>query len=101
MSVCSMRNLRVRSPRVSNPDASGLPNGQASDTINQVNLIQLQNDLKDTLRRAASERLDVELEQIAMEIPPRTELGDLAFPIAFKLTKQIKQQTGQNRPPRP
>ena len=77
-----------------------LPNGRASDTIDQVNLIQLQNDLKDTLRRAARELFDVELEQIAMEVPPRTELGDLAFPIAFELAKQIKQKTGEKRAPR-
>ena len=77
-----------------------LPNGRASESINQVNLIQLQNDLKDTLRQAAHELFDVELEQIAMEVPPRTELGDLAFPIAFELAKQIKQKTGEKRAPR-
>jgi arginyl-tRNA synthetase len=65
-----------------------------------VNLIQLQNDLKDTLRRAAQELFEVELEQIAMEVPPRTELGDLAFPIAFELAKRIKQKTGEKRAPR-
>ncbi|HEY0347651.1 MAG TPA: arginine--tRNA ligase [Pyrinomonadaceae bacterium] len=65
-----------------------------------MNLIQLQNDLKDTLRQAAHELFDVELEQIAMEVPPRTELGDLAFPIAFELAKQIKQKTGEKRAPR-
>src|SRR5262252_9885723 len=35
-----------------------------------------------------------------MEVPPRTELGDLAFPIAFELTKQLKQRTGEKRSPR-
>ncbi len=35
-----------------------------------------------------------------MEVPPRTELGDLAFPIAFELAKQIKQKGGEKRPPR-
>ncbi|HEX7722031.1 MAG TPA: arginine--tRNA ligase, partial [Pyrinomonadaceae bacterium] len=65
-----------------------------------MNLSQLQNDLKDTLRRAARELFNVELEQIAMEVPPRTELGDLAFPIAFELAKQIKQKTGEKRAPR-
>jgi arginyl-tRNA synthetase len=65
-----------------------------------MNLIQLQNDLKDTLRRAARELFEVELEQIAMEVPPRTELGDLAFPIAFELAKRIKQKTGEKRAPR-
>src|SRR6202795_1093230 len=35
-----------------------------------------------------------------MEVPPRTELGDLAFPIAFELAKQIKRKTGEKRAPR-
>jgi arginyl-tRNA synthetase len=43
----------------------------------------------------------VELDQIAGEVPPRTDLGDLAFPVAFELAKQIKQKTGEKRAPRP
>src|SRR5882724_11957812 len=35
-----------------------------------------------------------------MEVPPRTELGDLAFPVAFELAKQIKQKTVEKRAPR-
>src|SRR5256886_13603474 len=65
-----------------------------------MNLSQLQNDLKDTLSGAARELFDIELEQIAMEVPPRTELGDVAFPIAFELAKQLKQKTGEKRAPR-
>ncbi len=38
--------------------------------------------------------------QIPSEIPPKTELGDLAFPIAFELAKKIKQATGEKRNPR-
>src|SRR5262249_54253804 len=49
---------------------------------------------------AARELFDIDLEQIAAEVPPRTELGDLAFPVAFELAKQIKQKTGEKRPPR-
>jgi len=65
-----------------------------------VNLVQLQNQIRDTLRNAAREQFGLEPDQIAMEVPPRTELGDLAFPIAFELAKQIKQQSGEKRPPR-
>jgi arginyl-tRNA synthetase len=65
-----------------------------------VNLIELQNKLKSALRAAASELFQIELEQLVVEVPPRTELGDLAFPIAFELAKQIKQTTGEKRPPR-
>ncbi|HEX8117473.1 MAG TPA: arginine--tRNA ligase, partial [Pyrinomonadaceae bacterium] len=42
----------------------------------------------------------IELEQIPSEVPPRTELGDLAFPVAFELAKRIKQATGEKRNPR-
>src|SRR5436190_210893 len=56
--------------------------------------------IRDTLRDAAHEQFEIELDQIAMEVPPRTELGDLAFPVAFELAKQIKQKSGEKRPPR-
>jgi arginyl-tRNA synthetase len=65
-----------------------------------VNLIDLQEELKSRLRDAARELFDIELDQIAAEVPPRTELGDLAFPISFELTKQIKQKTGEKKNPR-
>src|SRR5437588_2853063 len=65
-----------------------------------MNLIELQNQTKTTLRQAASELFDIELSQIVAEVPPRTDLGDLAFPIAFELAKQIKQKTGEKRAPR-
>ena len=65
-----------------------------------MNLIDLQNNLKNALRKAARELFEIELEQVAAEVPPRTELGDLAFPVAFDLAKQIKQRTGEKRTPR-
>jgi arginyl-tRNA synthetase len=65
-----------------------------------VNLIELQNKLRAALRAAAAELFQIELEQLVTEVPPRTELGDLAFPIAFELAKQIKQKTGEKRAPR-
>ncbi len=65
-----------------------------------MNLIELQNTIKATLREAACESFEIDFEQIAAEVPPRTELGDLAFPIAFELAKQIKQRTGEKRAPR-
>jgi arginyl-tRNA synthetase len=65
-----------------------------------MNLIDLQEELKKRLRDAARELFDVDLDQIAAEVPPRTELGDLAFPIAFELAKQLKQKTGEKKNPR-
>ena len=69
-------------------------------TKESVNLIELQNKLKAAIRAAARELFGLEPEQLVTEVPPRTELGDLAFPIAFELAKQIKQKTGEKRAPR-
>src|SRR6266849_3066651 len=63
-------------------------------------LTDLQNVLKDCLRATARDLFSIELEQVVSEVPPRTELGDLAFPVAFELAKQIKQKTGEKRAPR-
>ena len=65
-----------------------------------MNLLDLQTTLREAVKRAARELFGVELEQIAAEVPPRTELGDLAFPVAFELAKRIKQATGEKRAPR-
>ncbi|MDX6578019.1 MAG: arginyl-tRNA synthetase, partial [Blastocatellia bacterium] len=69
-------------------------------TRKPVNLIELQNKLRAALRAAAVELFQIELGQVVTEVPPRTELGDLAFPIAFELAKQIKKKTGEKRAPR-
>ena len=65
-----------------------------------MNLIELQQSLRERVRAAAAAKFGVELEQVASEVPPRTELGDLAFPVAFELAKRIKQATGEKRNPR-
>ena len=65
-----------------------------------MNLIELQQSLRERVRRAAAGQFGVELEQVPSEVPPRTELGDLAFPVAFELAKRIKQATGEKRNPR-
>ena len=65
-----------------------------------MNFTQLQKSLREKVHETAKEVFNVELENISAEIPPRTELGDLAFPVAFELAKQIKQQTGEKQNPR-
>jgi arginyl-tRNA synthetase len=65
-----------------------------------VNLLDLQTTLREAVKRAAQELFGIELEHVAAEVPPRTELGDLAFPVAFELAKRIKQATGEKRAPR-
>lgn len=65
-----------------------------------MNAQDLQQTITERLRAAAQEEFGVTLEQIPSEIPPRTELGDLAFPVAFELAKRVKQQTGEKKNPR-
>jgi arginyl-tRNA synthetase len=65
-----------------------------------MNLSEIQNTLRAKVIETAAEVFNVNLEQIAAEVPPKTELGDLAFPVAFELAKQIKQQTGEKQNPR-
>ncbi|MFL6208991.1 MAG: arginine--tRNA ligase [Pyrinomonadaceae bacterium] len=65
-----------------------------------MKLVEIQQTLRERVRATAEEQFGVTLETVAAEIPPRTELGDLAFPIAFELAKRIKQATGQKTNPR-
>ncbi|MGZ5437040.1 MAG: arginine--tRNA ligase [Pyrinomonadaceae bacterium] len=65
-----------------------------------MTLLELQTTLRRTIREEARAQFEVELDQVAGEVPPRTALGDLAFPVAFELAKLIKQKTGEKRAPR-
>jgi len=65
-----------------------------------LKLLHLQESLRRRIREAAEEKFGIKLGELSAEIPPRTELGDLAFPVAFELAKRIKQATGEKRPPR-
>jgi len=65
-----------------------------------VTLIDLQNSLKQQIRETALSRWGVTLENLNAEVPPRPDLGDLAFPVAFELAKVIKQATGNKLSPR-
>jgi arginyl-tRNA synthetase len=65
-----------------------------------MSILELQETLREKVRQTALEEFNIELEQVGTEVPPRTELGDLAFPIAFELAKRIKQATGEKQNPR-
>ena len=65
-----------------------------------MTLTQLQQKLRERIRSAAKEIFGVEVQQLATEVPPRPELGDLAFPVSFELAKLIKQATGEKQAPR-
>ncbi len=57
-------------------------------------------DIKQRVLAIVHEQFNLELEDFSVEIPPRTELGDLAFPVAFELAKRIKAATGEKKNPR-
>ena len=61
----------------------------------EISLQELQDTLRERVRVAAEDLFGITLEQISAEVPPRTELGDLAFPVAFELAKRIKAATGE------
>ncbi len=65
-----------------------------------MSLGNLQEALRNRVREAAQEIFAVTLSQVAGETPPRTEMGDMAFPVAFELAKLIKQSTGEKKAPR-
>jgi arginyl-tRNA synthetase len=65
-----------------------------------LRLTELQESLRGLVRRTAAEKFGVELEQVAAEVPPRPDLGDYAFPVAFELAKRVRQETGQKTNPR-
>jgi arginyl-tRNA synthetase len=65
-----------------------------------MSILEIQTALEDQIRKIAAEKFAVDLDQIAVEVPPKTELGDLAFPVAFDLAKRIKQATGKKENPR-
>jgi arginyl-tRNA synthetase len=60
----------------------------------------LANEIKQRLIALAHNGFNIDLDEIVSEIPPKTELGDLAFPLAFDLAKRIKAATGEKKNPR-
>ena len=56
--------------------------------------------MRERVNSAIQGLYDIDLSDIPVEVPPRTELGDLAFPVAFELAKRLKAATGQKHNPR-
>ncbi|HVF30558.1 MAG TPA: arginine--tRNA ligase [Pyrinomonadaceae bacterium] len=65
-----------------------------------MTLTEINEVLRERIRSTAKAAFDIELDHVASETPPKTELGDFAFPIAFELAKKIKQETDEKRNPR-
>ncbi|HEY6333639.1 MAG TPA: arginine--tRNA ligase, partial [Blastocatellia bacterium] len=62
--------------------------------------MSIQDQIRDRLISAVRSTFDIEISDLAVEVPPRTDLGDLAFPISFDLAKRLKASTGQKHNPR-
>lgn len=60
----------------------------------------LTTEIKTRLIALVRDNFNMELDDVVSEIPPKTELGDLAFPLAFDLAKRIKAATGEKKNPR-
>lgn len=56
--------------------------------------------VKERLLAYIAEQFNITLADLASEVPPRTALGDLAFPVAFELAKKLKAATGEKQNPR-
>ncbi|MEW6207874.1 MAG: arginine--tRNA ligase [Acidobacteriota bacterium] len=62
--------------------------------------MSIQESLRERLSQAVAELFDITLSEIPVEVPPRTDMGDLAFPLAFDLAKRLKAATGEKHNPR-
>lgn len=65
-----------------------------------MTILEIQRSLRETVRSTAIDAFGLEPDVIAVETPPKTELGDVAFPVAFDLARKIKQATGEKKNPR-
>ena len=65
-----------------------------------MKLLTIQEELRQKAKKMALEVFEAKLDSIAAETPPKTEFGDLAFPVAFELAKHLKKETGEKQNPR-
>src|SRR6266404_6665808 len=73
---------------------------QIAAIVSKMTILQIQNQLRDVLAETARKNFGIELDQIVIETPPKTEFGDFAFPVAFDMAKRIKQAAGEKQNPR-
>lgn len=65
-----------------------------------MTITEIQDLLKQSVRGAALAKFGVDIGNPVLEVPPKIELGDAAFPAGFELAKILKQQTGEKQNPR-
>jgi arginyl-tRNA synthetase len=51
----------------------------------------LQQTIQARIQALLSERYGIELAQLAVELPPKLEFGEMALPVAFELAKRLKK----------
>lgn len=51
----------------------------------------LQTQLQERIERLLKERYDVTLTNLAVELPPKIEFGEMALPVAFEMAKRLKK----------
>src|SRR6201996_1180052 len=51
----------------------------------------LQQTIQARIQALLSERYGVELAQLAVELPPKIDFGEMALPVAFELAKRLKK----------
>ena len=51
----------------------------------------LQQAIQSRIQQLVSERYGVELNQLAVELPPKLEFGEMALPVAFELARRLKK----------
>ena len=62
-----------------------------------MTLSEIQTALREALKVIATSRFDIEIGDVTAETPPKIELGDFAFPVAFEMAKRLKQATGDKQ----
>ncbi len=61
---------------------------------------EIQNLIRRNLIEAANQLFGECPVSLACEVPPKVEMGDLAFPLAFEIAKNLKEKTGEKQNPR-
>jgi arginyl-tRNA synthetase len=63
-------------------------------------MLDIEKELKKQIVKSIEDLYQIQFEDIAVEIPPRIEFGDIALTFAFELAQRLKQTTGQKWNPR-
>jgi len=60
----------------------------------------IETRIKEQVIGIIQDSYQVQFDDLIIEIPPRSEFGDMALPVAFELAKRLGQTTGEKQNPR-